>query len=232
VRAVNLLPRDEKRERIQGARVPLFAAFGGVIVVTALAMFLASSAAGDATDSRTELQAVEAAIRKLPKSQQQSVTQGSLVRERSDRVAALAAALTTRVAFDRVLREISFVLPEDTWLTSLDATAPASVVLVADGAAPPPPPTNTTATPAGVTIEGATYSHASVARFLARLNLLPSLENVRLASSARVEPLTESQNGQGTGQSQSGPGTAESQAPRRPFVTFIVSASLRTEATR
>jgi len=222
MRAVNLLPRDEKRERIQGARIPLFAAAGGVVAVTALAMFLASSATGDTNDRRTELQAVEASIRALPKVQNQSVTQGSLVRERSDRVAALAAALRTRVPFDRVLREISFVLPEDTWLTQLTATAPVSIVPVAAGAAPPPP-TTASATPAGVTIEGATYSHDSVARFLARLSIVPSLENVRLTSSARVEPQTESPNGEGT---------AESTKPRKPFVTFIVSASLRTGVTQ
>jgi len=222
MRAVNLLPRDHQRERLQGARVPLFAAAGGVIAVTAFAMFLAASAARDASDRGAELQAVEAALRALPKSEEQSVTQGSLVRERSDRVAALAAALTTRVPFDRVLREISFVLPEDTWLTQLSATAPASVVPVAVGAAPPPPPT-TTAAPAGVTIEGATYSHDSVARFLARLSVVPSLENVRLTSSARVEPQTASPTGEGV---------IEPQKLRRPFVTFIVSASLRTGATQ
>ncbi len=221
MRAVNLLPRDEQRARLQGARVPLFAAAGGVVFVTALAMFLASSATGDANDRRTELQAVEAATKTLPKVQDQSVSQGSLVRERSDRVAALAAALETRVAFDRVLREISFVLPEDTWLTSLDATAPATVVPFTAGAAPPPPSTST-ATPAGVTIEGATYSHDSVARFLARLDVVPSLQNIRLTSSARVDPQTDSPSGEGA---------AELQKPRKPFVTFIVSASLETGAT-
>ena len=222
MRAVNLLPRDHQRQRLPGARTPLFAAAGGVVAVTAFAMFLASSAAGEANDRRTELQAVEAAIRALPKVQDQAVTQGSLVRERSDRVAALAAALTTRVPFDRVLREISFVLPEDTWLTQLTATAPVSIVPVAAGAAPPPP-TSASATPAGVTIEGDTYSHDSVARFLARLSIIPSLENVRLTSSARVEPQTEAP---------SGDGAAEPTKPRTPFVTFIVSASLKTGATR
>jgi Tfp pilus assembly protein PilN len=220
VRAVNLLPRDEQRERLQGARPSLLLAGGGVIVATAFAMFLASSAAGDASDSRTELQAVETEIANLPKVEDAIVTHGTIVRERSDRVAALSAALSTRVPFDRVLREISFVLPEDVWLTQLDAIAPASVVPAAAGAAPPPPPSTT---PAGVTIEGATYSHDSVARVLARLSVVPSLENVRLTSSARVEPQKASP---------SGNGASEPKGSRKPFVTFIVSASLRTGATR
>ena len=114
------------------------------------------------------------------------MSQGSLVRERTDRAAAFSAALSTRVPFDRLLREISYVLPEDTWLTRLGAIAPEDAAPVPAGAAPPPPAT--TAPPGGVTIEGATYSHGSVARVLARLGVIPSLENVRLTSSARVEP--------------------------------------------
>jgi len=220
MRAVNLLPRDEQRERFQTARTSLFLAGGGVMVATALAMFLAYSAGGDASDSRAQLQAVETEIANLPKVADAVVTHGTIVRERSDRVAALSAALSTRVPFDRLLREISFVLPGDAWLTQLDATAPVSAVPAVAGAAPPPP---TTTAPAGVSIEGATYSHDSVARVLARLSVVPSLENVRLTSSARVEPQKESP---------SGDGAAKPQGPRKPFVTFIVTASLRTGATR
>ncbi len=117
MRAVNLLPRDEQRERLQGARTPLIIAAGGVVAVTAFAMLLASSATGSANDRRGELEALEAAIVELPKAQDTAVSQGSLVRERTDRAAALSAALSTRVPFDRLLREISYVLPEDTWLT-------------------------------------------------------------------------------------------------------------------
>ena len=220
MRAVNLLPRDEQRELFQSARPPLLLAGGGVIVITAFAMFLASSAAGGASDSRTELQAVETEIANLPNVEDAVVTRGTILRERSDRVAALSAALSTRVPFDRLLREISFVLPGDVWLTQLDAIAPVSSVPAVAGAAPPP---TTSATFAGVSIEGATYSHDSVARVLARLSVVPSLENVQLTSSARVEPQKESP---------SGAGAAEPQGPRKPFVTFIVTASLRTGAAQ
>ena len=217
MRAINLLPRDEQRERLQSGRTALFVAGGGVVVVTAFAMFLAFTAAGSASDSRAELQAVEIEIANLPKVQDAVVTQGSIVRERSDRVAALSAALSTRVRFDRVLREISYVLPENAWLTKLSATAPVSSVPAAAGAAPPPPASSTT--PAGVTIEGATYSHDAVARVLARLGVVPSLENVRLTSSARVEPQVDSASGD--------EGKKAKKPAPRPFVTFVITASVR-----
>lgn len=220
MRAINLLPRDERGERFQKTRSPRLLAAGGVIAVTALAVVLVSSAGRDASDSRAQLRAVETEIANLPTVESTAVTQGTLVRERSDRVAALSAALSTRVPFDRVLREISLVLPGDAWLTQLTTTAPAAADPAAAGAAPASPVSTTP----GVTIQGATYSHDSVARVLARLSVVPSLESVRLGSSARVEPTPQSRGADG--------GAAEPQGPRRPFVTFIVTASLRSGAAR
>ena len=51
-------------------------------------------------------------------------TDDALAAEKGARVGALSAALTSRIAWDRVLRQVSLVLPEDVWLTSLSATAP------------------------------------------------------------------------------------------------------------
>ena len=185
MRAVNLLPRDEQRARLEGARTPFLAAAGGVVVVTAAFMFLSLSASGTAEEHQTELAAVEAQIANLPAAPDSAVSQGMLIRERSDRVTALSAALTGRVAFDRFLRELSFVFPEDAWLTQLEATAPAPATPEAEGAAPPPQQVPTEA--AGVTIQGATYTHDQVAVVLARLALVPSLENVQLTSTSRVD---------------------------------------------
>lgn len=219
MRAVNLLPRDEQRKTLEeGARTPLLLAAGGVAIVTVVAMFLASTASGSADKQRSELAAVKAEITALPKADQPAVSQGMLMQERSDRVAALSAALAGRVAFDRLLREISFVLPEDAWLTQLGAVAPVSAVQAVPGAAPPP----VAAVGEGVTIQGATYSHDTVAIVLARLAAVPSLADVRLTASTLVEPQaadTEGLDGQPVASGQRG----------KPFVTFVVSASLRME---
>jgi Tfp pilus assembly protein PilN len=89
-------------------------------------------------------------------------------------VTALSSALGGRLAWDRVLREISLVLPEDVWLTSLSAQAP-SAAAAADVTAP-----------AGFSINGKTYSHDGVARLLGRLAVVPHLSSVQLQSSARA----------------------------------------------
>jgi Tfp pilus assembly protein PilN len=84
--------------------------------------------------------------------------------------------LTSRVAWDRVFREFSLVLPEDVWLTTLSAKSPIS------------PVTNVSTTseggaPSQFTIQGRTYSHDGVARLLSRLQVVPDLTNVQLLSS-------------------------------------------------
>jgi Tfp pilus assembly protein PilN len=212
VRAVNLMPRDERSARLELGRLPLFAAAGGVVVVTAAAFFVASSASSSADSDRAELQSVEASIAALPKGPASAVSVGSLVEERSNRVAALSAALTQRTAFDRVLREISLVFPADAWLTSFDASAP--VAVVSDNEVP-----TEGADTGGVTIQGAAFSHDAVATVLARLAVVPSLTGVRLTSTTLVEPQAAA----------AGPEAGQPAQTRRgrPFVTFVVSASVR-----
>jgi Tfp pilus assembly protein PilN len=228
MRAVNLLPRDEQRARLEGARTPLLLAAAGVAAVTAGAVMLALSASGTADDRRAELAAVEAAIARLPKAQKSVLTQGVLLQERTDRTAALSAALSTRVSFDRVLREISYVLPEDTWLTGFEATGPATFAPATTSTPGTPTPPVSSALE-GVTIEGATYSHESVARVLSRLSAIPSLENVRLAATARVEPQApEVQLGEGQA---SKPKATKKKKKGKAVVTFTVSATLRTGAS-
>jgi Tfp pilus assembly protein PilN len=221
MRAVNLLPVEEQRgPRIEGGRTPLLVVAGGIAAVTTGAVFLALSAAGTADERQAELAAIEATIARLPKALDPAVSQGVLLQERSDRIRSLSAALATRVPFDRVLREIALVLPDDAWLTGLTAAAPANVTPLG-GSDVPLPPVATTG-PEGVTIEGATYSHDSVAGVLSRLSVVPSLENVRLTTSARTQP-----------QAADASGEAQAAATsKRPIVTFTISASLRTsEAT-
>src|SRR5687768_17364662 len=128
MRAVNLMPRDERRARLELGRLPLLGAVGGVVVVTAGAFLLASSASGTADDLKAEVQALEIAVARLPAAQGSAVSSGAIVQERSNRVAALSAALASRTSYDRILREISLVLPADVWLTTFTASSGAAAL--------------------------------------------------------------------------------------------------------
>lgn len=226
MRAVNLLPRDEQRPRLEGGRIPLIAAAGGVAAVTVGAVLLAFSASGTADERRAELAVVQAAIAQLPKAPDQAISQGTLVQERTDRVTALSAALSSRFAFDRLFREISYVIPKDAWLTGLRAVIPASA---AAGSTTGAPATASTGTE-DVTIEGATYSHDSVARVLSRLSVVPSLENIRLTASARVvsQPTAAETSSSEKTYSKKSKKPKKAKAKKRAVVTFTISASLRS----
>jgi Tfp pilus assembly protein PilN len=220
MRAVNLMPREERGARLQLGRVPLFAAAGGVVVVTAVAFLLANSASSGVEETRSEIQALEAEIAKLPTAPDSEVSVGMIAAERSNRVAALAAALQSRTAFDRVLRDISLVLPGNAWLTQLEATAAPSDAVPPDVTTPPGRP----AAASGITIKGATFDHDAVATVLARLSVVPTLTDVRLTSTALVEPQAEG--------SASAPGQPAAPVKRgRPFVTFDIQAAVKTETT-
>ena len=217
MRAVNLLPRDVERTRSEAARAPLFAAGGGFAAVTAAAAVMFMSASSTASDQRSQLDSLEASISRVPAANQPAVASGAIAQERTDRVAALSAALTARVPLDRLLREISFVLPEDAWLTGLTAAAPTDT----GAASPTGAPAAASTAAQGVTIQGATYSHRSVARVLARLSAIPSLDQVRLTASARVEPSTDQTAGSNTT-------PAKKQTKKqKTVVTFSIGANLR-----
>jgi Tfp pilus assembly protein PilN len=170
VRAVNLLPRDDRRQRRPKQNNPLLVGgVAGTVLVTAIlaAWFLTASAGVAENQKRRDAAQAELAATPVPPPTIPGTSQ--LDQEKSMRIGALSSALAGRLAWDRVLREVSLVLPDEVWLTSLSAQAPT-------GAASP------TAT-SGFSINGRTYSHDGVARLLARLSLVPHLSNVQLQHS-------------------------------------------------
>ena len=183
MRAVNLLPRDADVGGPSGKRLPLVVTIGLVAAVTLFAGFLGMQASAQADERRGDLELTEASLARIPKREQQPVAP-DMSAERSNRVAAFQSALSTRVPVDKVMRELTYVVPEDVWLNGLTVIVPTET----GPAAGQTTPGSATETPATVTVKGATYSQASIARFIARLSALSSLENVRLTESARVEP--------------------------------------------
>jgi Tfp pilus assembly protein PilN len=175
MRAVNLLPKKESRER-RGK--PNVAALGGVVAAVAVtaglcAWFLSASAA--VSERQNEVDNLRAELAATPAPKPRDTRGDALQNEKAARVVAVSSALGGRVAWDRVLREISLVTPDDVWLTSLQASAPATAPAAA--AAP--------GTPSGgaFAMTGRTYSHDAVARLLSRLSLVPDLKDVKLEKS-------------------------------------------------
>ena len=143
------------------------------------AMFL--SASGTVKDKQAELATLQAELAAIPTPDASRVkTQTALAADKQARVTALSGALSRRVAWDRVFRELSLVLPNDVWLATISAKAP---VPSSTAVAPPAAAAGATVAATGFTIDGYTYSHPAVARLLSRLAVVPDLVNVQLQQS-------------------------------------------------
>jgi Tfp pilus assembly protein PilN len=182
VRAVNLLPKNQPKTRRRRKQTPwaLVVGLAGVAVVSAAIGALFLSASGTASDRQAELSDVSAQLAALPKPKPVSNSDAQLAGARDERASAVASAFAYHVSWDRVLRRLALVLPDDVWLTSLDAQAPMAIGVGPRGL-------GASAMPTGITLMGYTYSHAGVARLLSRLSVLPDLSGVTLQMSQLEE---------------------------------------------
>ncbi len=175
MRAVNLLPGGEE----QGRKVPplpvLAGCVGAVLVSALLAVMFLSASAGVAKKQRALAQ-IQAEYAAMPAPAPASPVVAELPQQRQTRVTALATVLGQRVAWDRLLREVSQVVPSDVWLVTLTALAPSISPASATPAAGAEPEKS-------FSLIGCTYSQDSVARFLARLSVVPDLMNMTLGRS-------------------------------------------------
>jgi len=175
MRAVNLLPKEAQKAASQRPWGPIL--IGGLLAVAALfALYTMRSDASDAAaEKRVQLQLVEG--KPIPKSPAVSQAQVDAATEEPGRISALDAALTTRVGWDVLLRDISQVVPQDVSLDRLDLEAPTLSSKSAAQAAVVQPGQTVNPT---LKMEGTTNCQESVARLLARLQVLPELTNVQL----------------------------------------------------
>jgi Tfp pilus assembly protein PilN len=180
MRAVNLLPKEIQRASGQKPVGPLL--IGAVAMLLCCAVLYKSRANNDAKILQRE--ADIAAIVKAPVKTPPNVTDGQrqAAAQEAPRITAIDSALKTRVPWDNVLRQISLVVPEDVTLQTLTLTAPVAADSTTLGAS--------ATTTAGVTLIGSSYSQDGVARFLARLEVVPALANVQLTQSSASQTST------------------------------------------
>ena len=180
MRAFDLLPKEhaghgaERRPGIAQVGVALLA----VVALAVLgALFLMTDSG--LKDKRKEKEQLKAQLAVLEVQAKKASTGSSpgLEDERLARTAGLATALSGRVAWDRLLRDVSLVLPDEVYLTALTAVSPTP--------ASAPVAAETTTTVTHFAIAGKTNEQKDVALLLSRLSILPELTGVQLVSSQR-----------------------------------------------
>lgn len=180
MRPVNLLPKESSSRPSAGRPTPAqLVLVAGTLVVFAMLLSVYVVTSAQVTDRRLARDDLRAQLAVLAPPAAEPGQEGSdprLVEEQAARTGALATALGQRIAWDRLLRDLSLILPEQVWLTSLVAKAPP----LSEGAASPQGPSS-------FTVNGYTYEQEDVALLLTRLELLPSLASVRLITSMGAE---------------------------------------------
>ncbi len=190
MRAVNLLPGDASQRKSftkEDPAVVVGSALGVVVLLALVAGFM--NVHGKVNADQKKLDAVRSDLAQLslikrkpvvlpkpPANARPIIPVPAVTSEEQPRLAAISSAMSTRIAWDRILREFSLVLPSDVTLTSLTLNAPAAPA--APGVAAP------AASGQGLNIAGSAFSHDGVARLLSRLMLIPDLTNVTLANSS------------------------------------------------
>jgi len=192
MRAVNLLPKElqtRKSIREEDPAVVVGSALGVVVMIAlGLAFYVAHGAVGTqqqrlnaARLALAQLSVKEHHVKKKPTKPAQPITPfvppPSITGQEATWLSAVETNLSQRIAWDRVLREVSLVMPDDVTLSSMTMTAPVTAAVI---------PGVVTAPPAGgsqgFSIAGNAFSYDSVARLLSRLALVPDLSDVLLTS--------------------------------------------------
>jgi Tfp pilus assembly protein PilN len=181
MRAFDLLPKEQRRqesERRPGL-VQIGIALVAVVVMAALgALFLMSSSSVNGKRQERDTLAAQLSALQAQAAEKPSADGGAeLAEERVARTNALGIALSGRVAWDRLLRDVSLVLPSEVYLTALTAQSPT----------PASAPTAAASSTTQFAISGTTGRQENVALLLSRLSILPELSGVKLVSALRGE---------------------------------------------
>jgi Tfp pilus assembly protein PilN len=171
MRAVNLLPGERTRASI-GTPQPaaLAGAVAGVLVVAIIGggNVLQSSRVASAQKALNAAKIQLAATPLPPAAPKVTPPPPAVAEQMQPRMQAVSSALATRIAWDRILREFSLVLPSDIQLSSLSLSTP----------------TGSNSSTSGLTLQGMTFSYDDVALLLSRMQLIPDLQNVTLGTTS------------------------------------------------
>jgi Tfp pilus assembly protein PilN len=189
MRAVNLLPKEyqnAKSIRHEDPAVVIGSALGVIVMIALGASFFVAHSNANAeqaklTSARLELAQLSQHQRAIPKPKGPTAPVTPIVPapvvtgQEASWLSAVSTNLSQRIAWDRILREVSLVIPDDVTLVQLTMTAPTAASAAAAAGA---------GATQGFVIQGSAFSYDSVARLLSRLALVPDLSNVSLTSTS------------------------------------------------
>jgi len=187
VRAINLLPADQRRGGgggLGGRSGGMVYALLGLLAVVVIAAAAYVMVGNQITDRRSELVRVKAESDALVATAGALQPYSDFDSLKQARVATVASLAQSRFNWERVLQELSRVIPTDVSLVTLTGTVAPGVQVGGTGSAGQL--RQSLAVPA-IELAGCTRSHSAVARMMGRMRLIDGVSRVTLSSSQKVK---------------------------------------------
>jgi Tfp pilus assembly protein PilN len=187
MRPVNLVPNDQRRRSPRdGSGKGAQALLGVLAVVLAMAVvYVLSSNSVTERESQAEEARMEADGLEAKAADKGSFTDFADIAQ--TRAASVADAASTRFDWERLMRELSRVMPEGSWLTAASASVTGAPAVAANPTAAPAPAGATSTGGPSANLVGCTPKHSDVARMMVRLRQLHRVIDVELTQSSRGE---------------------------------------------
>lgn len=185
MRAVNLLPPTKRRRPgFSGSRRAPVAVAGAVVVIGAMG-YWGWSVQSELGSVRDEVAAASAERDGLRGQIGAFQAAQARVSAQAVRRGAVVGLVSGRVNWERIVRDVSAVMPRETWLSNLRGETDAASALVPTAATAGQPAVAQSAVPRGLHLDGFAYTQPEVANLMARLAAIPGLGEPRLATSER-----------------------------------------------
>lgn len=177
---VNLIPREEKEKELRRKAYMLPLAGATLLAVTlGGSYYYFNNKLSDAQQEAENYKQKNASIAKQVAELQRYE---DMKKQKQARLSAITNIYNQRVRWSRTMDDLAFIVPEEIWLKSIDASVPGAVFKTKDKKSE-----DKDGGAKDVVIEGYTWEMPSVAVFMVRLGLIPSLSDVSLISAVKEE---------------------------------------------
>lgn len=176
---VNLIPREEKAKEQRRKAYMLPLAGTALLAVTLGGSYYYFN--NKLSDSQEEVENYKQKNAGIAKQVAELQRYEEMKKQKQARLSSITNIYNQRVRWSRTMDDLAFIVPEEIWLKSIEASVPGAVTKTKDKKAEEGGGVK------DVVIEGFTWEMPTVAVFMVRLGLIPSLTDVTLISAEKEE---------------------------------------------
>ena len=180
MRPVNLIPSEHRRQSTGSLSGSAYVIVGILAVLLGMSAFYVLTS-NKVNESKTRAAEAKAEADRLQAQAQQLGPFATFTDVKETRLTSVSQVATSRFDWERTMRELSRVIPEGSWLQSVDASVSGS-----PGDASTTAQNGETGGPPAAQIVGCTSKQSEVAKTMVRLRELHGVSDVKLNESSRA----------------------------------------------